>query len=310
MERYDSASGVSSGPLKAMTLHRHVIGPRDAPVVLVLHGITESRRYWLPHIRPLATRYRLLIPDLPGFGLSPKPHTDYTPEFFVKALLDFLDEETPADAPVAMIGHSLGALLAFEIAARLGERVKRLALLSVPRFDDPEQAHRAWLAGSFSYRNLLATNSLAANVAQMRRTGVRLTARYLRRLPWSVVSDSRRFTFRSLTSTLEHCLLRYRVDDILALAPRIPVLLIHGEADQVAPLANLRDLPSLPPYPVLQVIRGAGHHPFHTHAELCVPLIEAHLAGAASASSGSTRVGFTILPPGSGRERATEPLGP
>jgi pimeloyl-ACP methyl ester carboxylesterase len=220
-----------------------VVGPKGWVSAAVLHGITESRRYWLPRILELADRHRIVVPDLPGFGLSPKPFTDYTPEFFVRSILRLVEQEMPGSSRLRIVGHSLGSLLAMEVAARQPERVESLALLSVPRFNDAEEAHRVWFAGSYSYRNLLASNSLGANISHVRRTGVRLAARYLRRLPWTVVSDSRHFTFRSLTSTLEHCLLHYRVDDILEATPRIPIVLIHGEVDQVAPVERLLDLP-------------------------------------------------------------------
>jgi len=55
------------------------------------------------------------------------------------------------------------------------------------------------------------------------------------RFPWSVLIDSHKFTFKSLTSTLEHCLLNYQVDRILPSVPPVPTLLIHGEQDSVAP---------------------------------------------------------------------------
>lgn len=289
-------------------VHRVVAGPESGPYVLVLHGITESRRYWLPRIRAFGAKRRLIIPDLPGFGLSPKPFTDYTPELFVRALRALVAREVPDGAPYSIIGHSLGALLAMELAAAEPDRVDRLALVSLPRFNDPDEAHHAWFAGSFSYRTLLGSNSLSANLAQVRRTGVRLTARYVRRLPWSVVSDARRFTFRSLTSTLEHCLLHYKVDEILAGVPAIPVLVIQGEADQVAPLARLVDLPARAPYPAIHVIRGAGHHPFHTHGPLCMRLLEAHLDGRPLEALADGRTSFALPRPGAGL--ALESSGP
>jgi pimeloyl-ACP methyl ester carboxylesterase len=262
----------------SLPLKRSVVGdPASAPV-LVVHGITGSRRYWLPRILPLSSRYRLLVPDLPGFGFSPKPFVDYTPEFFVEALLEFLEQEK-VEGPVHVVGHSLGSVLALEMATRYPERVARLALLNVPRYNDPDEAHRLWIAGSASYRNLLSVNSLAANLAQVRRTGLRLTTRYVRRLPLAVLADARRFTFRSLTSTLEHCLLHYKVDDVLAAMPEVPVLLIHGDHDQVAPLDGLLDVIRRREHVSLHVIRGAGHHPFHTHTSHCMRLITAHLAG-------------------------------
>lgn len=271
---------------RALTLGCSLYGPEAAPLLLVLHGVTASGRYWMPGIVRLADRFRLLIPDLPGFGQSPKPFTDYTMDFFVEAVLGFLARRADAGRPLAILGHSLGGLVALELAVRSPARVDRLVLLSVPRFTDPEAAHRVMLEGSFSYRSLLAVNSIGANWAQVRRYGWRLSARYVGRLPWAVLADARKFSFRSLTSTLEHCLLHYAVDPVLErLPPTIPTLLIHGAEDTVAPVEGVRVLASRPPHPELQVIAGAGHNVFHTHGAECRRLIEAHLGGCLAAST-------------------------
>ena len=264
---------------RSLKLHRSIVGPADASPILVLHGITGSRRYWLPRVLPLARRNRLVVPDLPGFGLSPKPFADYTPEFFVETLIGLLEHEGITETPVRILGHSLGALLGLEIAARYPELVTRLTLLNVPRMTNSKEAHRIWFEGSAQYRNLLMANSFSHNLTQMRRTPLKLTARYMRRFPWAVMADCRRFTFRSLTSTLENCLLNYTVDDVLESMPRVPVLMIQGDADQVAPLHGALRMASRHPYPSMHVIRGAGHHPIHTHTDLCMRLIGRHLDG-------------------------------
>jgi len=275
---------------RSLKLHRSVVGPEGGPPVLVLHGITGSRRYWLPRVLPLARRHRLIIPDLPGFGLSPKPFTDYTPEFFVETMLGLLEHEGLRDRKVQIVGHSLGGIIGLEIAARHPDLVERLTLLNLPRLNDADEAHDVWFDGSASYRNLLMANSLSHNLAQVRRTGLRLTARYMKRLPWAVVADCRRFTFRSLTSTLEHCLLHYRIDQLLPSVPRIPILLIHGDEDQVAPVERTAEFPAVHPFPTLRVIEGAGHHPFHTHTAVCLELIRAHLDDDAPRLNGEASV--------------------
>ena len=60
------------------SLHALRLGDPSAPPIVFLHGITGSRRYWHRRVDPLAKQYRLIIPDLIGFGLSPKPPVDYT----------------------------------------------------------------------------------------------------------------------------------------------------------------------------------------------------------------------------------------
>jgi len=277
MNRSDTPLGTSP---RGLELSWTSVGADDAPPILMIHGITASGRYWLPRMLPLARQHRLLVPDLPGFGLSPKPYVDYDMDFFTEALFGFIQRRELEDRPISIVGHSLGALLALEIAAREPERVKRLALLNVPRFESAEAAHQVMMDGSSSYRSLLLLNSWSASVSQLRRVGWRLATRSLRRLPWEVLVDARRFTFRSLTSTLEHCLLHYRVDDTLArCSEQLPTLLIHGEQDQPAPLSEVAALTRRPPYPRLETIPGGGHHLIHTHTAECLRLLEKFLAG-------------------------------
>jgi pimeloyl-ACP methyl ester carboxylesterase len=267
-----------SGP-RGLALAHSVLGPAAAPPVLVLHGITASRRYWLPRILPLASSYRLYLPDLAGFGLSPKPVTDYTMPFFVETTMGLLERHGLCDRPLRVVAHSLGALVGLELASRPDCRVERLALLNVPRFRDDDEAHRTMLRGSASYRRLLTMSSLSASWSQVRRAGLRLSARNVRRIPWSVLADARKFSFRSLSSTIEHCLLRYRGDDVIArLSPDIRLLLLHGDNDQVAPLPAVEEVCRLHPRARLSVLRGAGHNPFHTHTSTCLAELAAFLA--------------------------------
>jgi pimeloyl-ACP methyl ester carboxylesterase len=281
---------------RAVALHYETVGPEDAPPVLFLHGLTASRRYWIPRVFPLAAGRRLLVPDLPGFGLSPKPLADYTPAFFAEALLGLLDRERNTEK-FSIVGHSLGAILALELLRRAPGRVDRLVLSSLPRFFDPEDAHQTLVAGSSKYRKLVAMDSLGADLGQFRRTGWALTARYLRRLPWAAIADTRRFTYRSLTSTLEHCLMHHDLDPIFPELTRVPTLLLHGDLDQVAPISRVIELPFRHPFPVLQVLRGAGHHPLHTHLPLTLRVIRHHLDGKPPAVRGGDLETYLVLPP-------------
>ena len=265
----------------AIPLHHVEAGPTGGQAVVFLHGITGSRRYWEKRVRPLADRYRLILPDLPGFGLSPKPRLDYSMETFRDALRDFLVDRGLAGRPVHFVGHSLGSLIALEYAAAFGEHVGRMVLLSVPRFQDAATAHELFWRGSPHYRRLLNQQSLRATLAQMHRSGLEVTLRYFLKFPWAVIADSRKCTLNSLTSTLDRCLLNYQVDAVLPKVPERPCLLLHGERDAVAPLAHVADLPSRYPFMRLEVFRGTGHHLFLTHPRESVARIDRFLAGAA-----------------------------
>jgi len=253
-------------------LHYVEAGNPQGPALLFLHGITGSRRYWEKKIRPLRRDYRLILPDLLGFGLSPKPYLEYTIEVFRDSVRDFVVERDLTDRPLTIIGHSLGGLIALEYAARHRAHVRRMILLSLPRFSDPATAHALFWRGSPHYRRLLNEHSLVETLSQMKRSGLEIALRYLFRFPWSVVIDSHKFTFKSLTSTLEHCLLNYQVDRILPSVPPVPTLLIHGEQDSVAPFDHVRHLPDIYPHMRLRAVGGTGHHLFLTHTALCLDM--------------------------------------
>ncbi len=93
-----------------------------APRVVCLHGVTGHGR----HFARLAERlvgYRVVAPDLLGHGDSP-----WEPPWSIDAHVDAL-LETVEGTPSAWLGHSFGARLAFEVAARRPELVERLVLL-------------------------------------------------------------------------------------------------------------------------------------------------------------------------------------
>lgn len=240
---------------------------RPRGTILFLHGITESRRYFSGPLRSLADHYELYIPDLPGFGLSPKPATTYSMDLFREAVRGFVIHHGLHERPIWVLGHSLGSLIALEYAILHSEHLRGLILLNLPRHFSQGEAHGIFWRGSPSYRRLLQEQSLRASLGQLRRSGLRMSLRYARRFPWTVLMDARKFTFLSLTSTLENCLLNYRVDPTLARVPSLPTLLIHGERDQVAPLAHVEELPRIYPWMRLLTIPGSGHHVLHTHGQ-------------------------------------------
>ncbi|MDH5274027.1 MAG: alpha/beta hydrolase [Gammaproteobacteria bacterium] len=104
------------------------VGPRDAPVVLLIHGYTSNGRGWVPLLPYLDHSRRYLIPDLRGHGQSSKPDCCYDRTTFaydLRLLLDALHVER-AD----VVGTSLGSLIAQAFAENWPERTRRLVLQS------------------------------------------------------------------------------------------------------------------------------------------------------------------------------------
>ena len=240
----------------------------------------------MPKLRELARHYRLLLPDLPGFGESPKPRTAYTLDFYRDTVRNTVEAAGCHRQPIHIVGHSLGALIALEYALRFPAHVDRMVLLSLPRFENAAVAHEFFWRGSPNYRRLLNEHSMSENLAQWKRTGLSMMVKYIWRFPLAVIRDSRKCTLNSLTSTLENCLLNYRVDEVLERIDARPVLLLHGRRDQVAPFDGVADLPERYASMELVEIPGSGHHIFLTHTKTCLRLITRHLSGAARSRPG------------------------
>lgn len=106
-------------------------------VVVLLHGIASNHRVWgfvLPHI---IGGTRVIALDLLGFGDSPKPkHVQYTSEDHAKAIIYTLNRMGVSKNAI-FVGHSMGSLVAVEVAKRRPKLVKRLILCGMPvyRFD-------------------------------------------------------------------------------------------------------------------------------------------------------------------------------
>ncbi|WP_030602602.1 alpha/beta fold hydrolase [Streptomyces fulvoviolaceus] len=104
-------------------------GDAGAPPLVLLHGLTSDGTAWDEVAAHFADRHRVLVPDLRGHGRSPHPGT-YSFELMRDDVLAFLDELALPD--VVLIGHSLGGVVAYLLAALHPERVTRLVLEETP----------------------------------------------------------------------------------------------------------------------------------------------------------------------------------
>lgn len=101
----------------------------DGRPLVLLHGASGSWTHWIRNIPALAARHAVLAPDMPGFGDSgalPEPHTA---ERLAAGVAAGLERLLPPAAELDLAGFSLGGIVAGVLAARLGERVGRLALI-------------------------------------------------------------------------------------------------------------------------------------------------------------------------------------
>jgi pimeloyl-ACP methyl ester carboxylesterase len=87
----------------------------EGPDLLLLHGNGADAKLYLPLIDLLAKEYRVLAPDLPGFGLSPSHEHWHLPSYIAQIEI-FLNRHFRK--PFMLIGHSMGGFLAYQLMLR------------------------------------------------------------------------------------------------------------------------------------------------------------------------------------------------
>lgn len=127
-------------------------GDPDKPLLVMVHGFVGSKENWLPLMRELGKSYRIVAPDLPGWGGSErKDGADYGPVAQMQRLAAFL--RTFKRKPALLVGHSMGGQIVGLLAARHPGLVERVALMSSAgvRFEENAFAN-AVLAGENPYQ--------------------------------------------------------------------------------------------------------------------------------------------------------------
>jgi pimeloyl-ACP methyl ester carboxylesterase len=112
----------------------HFFEKGQGPVLLFLHGFCETGEMWRHFADSLSTQYRVLCPDLPGFGASPITHPITCLEDVAEQLEEWMDA-LQIQHPI-VLGHSLGGYVALALLERMGDRIKAIGLLHSTAYAD------------------------------------------------------------------------------------------------------------------------------------------------------------------------------
>jgi pimeloyl-ACP methyl ester carboxylesterase len=126
---------ITSGTVEADGLVFDVLrcGPRAGEPVLLLHGFPQTADCWRGLMPLLAARgYRCIAPTQRGYspGARPRGVGGYATDRLVQDALDVAAAES--DTPVHVVGHDLGGMLAWLLAARHGDALRTACVLSTP----------------------------------------------------------------------------------------------------------------------------------------------------------------------------------
>ena len=151
-------AGVTHREVDVGAVRLHVAEAGDGPPLVLLHGWPQHWWEWRSLIPQLARSYRVLAPDLRGWGWSEAPPGDYAKRTLAADVLALLDVE--GLDRVRLMGHDWGGYLGFLLALEHPERIERLVALDIappwPRPTLPRPRHLA-LPVFGSYQALVAT---------------------------------------------------------------------------------------------------------------------------------------------------------
>ena len=110
----------------------HYTAAGSGPPIVFLHGFPDHGMGWRRQMQALCGRYRVIAPDLRGFGQSdgPQGHGNYVLTHLVNDVLAVLAAEKLTQA--AVVGHDWGGIIAWWLAIRVPQVVRHLILLSTP----------------------------------------------------------------------------------------------------------------------------------------------------------------------------------
>jgi 2-hydroxymuconate-semialdehyde hydrolase/2-hydroxy-6-oxo-octa-2,4-dienoate hydrolase len=229
----------------------------SGPPVIMLHGSgpgVSATANWQYNIPVLAEKFRVLAPDLVGFGATGRP-TDivYSLRVWTDQVWAFLDALGIEQA--AIVGNSLGGRIALQMATDHPERVSRMVLMGAPgvgmTLTEGLAALRAYEPSHDAMRDMLR-NYFAVDPTLI--TDELVSIRYE-----ASIADGAFDAYRAMFFDPRHKggELGITEDEVRAIAT--PTLLVHGREDKVVPVSVSVTMLRLLPNADLHVFSRCGH---------------------------------------------------
>ncbi|MDQ3851099.1 MAG: alpha/beta fold hydrolase [Actinomycetota bacterium] len=288
-----------------ISLHGHRVSYRSGgtgPLLVLVHGITNSSASWEPVLALLARRFAVLAPDLLGHGTSAKPRGDYSLGAYaclVRDLMVALGHER-----ATIVGHSLGGGVAMQLCYQFPERVERLALVASGGLGREVSLllRAVALPGAELVLPLLASGPLVDGAGAVSRLLSRVGLR-----PRSDVAEmaqgfgslkdiaTRRAFVHTARAVIDTDGQRIDARDKLYLAEAVPTLLVWGERDPIIPAHHGVRAHGLMPGSRLALFARAGHYPHHDDPARFAALLEDFVATTEPADVDADRMRDLVL---------------
>ncbi len=224
--------------------------------MLMIHGFPFNNLMWVPQYDDLYDMARIIAPDLPGHGSSDPMKGTVTMGLMAQQCADLL-ESLEIDEPIVVCGLSMGGYVAMELVRQFPRRISGLILTATRAAPDSEEARSGrnaaiskikqkgldvfvdeMLPNLFAPQNFDPESEIVAYVREM----------MMQTSPEGAIAALRgmkeRADSRPLLSSIE-----------------VPTIIIHGEDDQIVPLAEAQEMYAAMPDSNLFIVENAGHLP-------------------------------------------------
>jgi len=255
--------------LQTFTFQNTIISYADygsgQPIVL-LHGFGEDGTIWQHQIELLCTVGRVVVPDLPGSGMSgllpqltktPITITDYAN--CVYALVQQLQLHN-----IILLGHSMGGYITLAFAEKYGSLLKAFGLLHSTAFADSPEKKEVRKRGIEMIQQYGAFPFLKNTLPNL--FADKYNKEHLEKVN-ELIDRGKQFTTEALTQY--YTAMMNRPDRTLVLQnSKVPVLFIAGDQDVAAPLPDLLQQVHLPNISHFYVLPQNGHMGMWEHADV------------------------------------------
>ena len=239
------------------------IGAGSGPPLILLHGLGTSSETWGPTMRALVDHFTVLAPDLAGHGQSSGAPLRGSVEPLVKALDDLCEEQGLETA--AVVGHSLGGLVAIRFALNHPDRVSHLVLVDAGGIGEEMSwvlriaaipllgrlvfgPSRLWVK-HYNSRLIVPGNCDTNLLKSLHRSRtLHVTADFMRRAVGSSADA---------LGPVESAYLLPRLGEIA-----VPVLVLWGEQDRLFPVEQLEVIRETCPQVEIHTFPDVGHWPY------------------------------------------------
>lgn len=222
----------------------------EGDAILLLHGWGSNITLFDGIIKLLSPGYRLIAPDMPGFGRTPEPPQAWCVDDYVDFIIKFIDFLKLEEFSV--IVHSFGGRVLFKLNARKPRRyvINKAVLIDCAGIMPKKTLKQK--AGLKMYK-------LARSV---------MSNKVLHFLYPDAVENMRKkrgsADYNNATPTMRKTLVKVVNEDLVQLVPEIkcPTLIVWGDMDTATPIGDARMMEKLIPDAGLVICEGAGHYSF------------------------------------------------